>query len=120
MAGTFRDRKARGSLSHMAEAWLRLADRDQRARKEQVRKQQQIQRKDEDPVWGLVLTGRKGSVKHRSRGTIFLLTLKLNPRVTEWATRQASRAPDPSTTEKRTTSATPERPNARADRMSYL
>jgi hypothetical protein len=49
MAGTFRDRDARVTLSHMAEVWLRLADQLNAA--EEVRpafqQQQQIQPKED-------------------------------------------------------------------------
>jgi hypothetical protein len=47
MAGTFRDAKARVTLSHMAQAWLRLADREQDAGKIRAtfQQQQQIQPK---------------------------------------------------------------------------
>jgi septum formation inhibitor MinC len=45
MAGTFGDRAARVALSHMAEAWLRLADNCQYAKEVQPAQQQkQIQR----------------------------------------------------------------------------
>jgi hypothetical protein len=43
MAGTFREREARVSLSHMAEVWLRLADKCQDAKGAAVQQQQQIQ-----------------------------------------------------------------------------
>jgi len=50
MAGTFREREARVALSHMADAWLRLADRYQHAN--QIRptfqQQQQLQPRTED------------------------------------------------------------------------
>jgi hypothetical protein len=53
MAGTFRDRAARVTLSYMAEVWLRLADRNDfvppAAPEEDqpvVQQQQQIQPKD--------------------------------------------------------------------------
>jgi hypothetical protein len=44
MAGTFQDRKSQAALSHMAQAWLRLADKCQEARPA-VQQQQQIQPK---------------------------------------------------------------------------
>ena len=46
MAGTFRDRKARVALSHMAEVWLRLADNGQE--RSAVQQQQQIQPNTDD------------------------------------------------------------------------
>ena len=50
MARAFGDRDARITLAHMAQAWLRLADNYQGARKVQpaVQQQQQIQPKDDD------------------------------------------------------------------------
>ena len=50
MARMFGDRNARVILSHMAQAWLRLADNCQDARKVRpaMRQQQQIQPKDDD------------------------------------------------------------------------
>ena len=47
MAGTFRDRKAQAALSHMAQAWLALADRyqDRMHAPPPVQQQQQIQPK---------------------------------------------------------------------------
>jgi hypothetical protein len=53
MAGAFREREARIALSHMAQTWLRLADRYQDVGKSQPAfQQQQIQelRKGHDPV----------------------------------------------------------------------
>ena len=49
MAGTFRDREARATLSHMAQVWLRLADNCQDAKKVRpaMQQQQQIQPKDD-------------------------------------------------------------------------
>jgi hypothetical protein len=49
MAGTFKDRDARGSLCYMAEVWLRLADNYQHAKKVRpaMQQQQQIQPKDD-------------------------------------------------------------------------
>jgi hypothetical protein len=46
MAGTFRDRKARVALSHMAEVWLRLADNGRE--RPVVQQQQQIQPNTDD------------------------------------------------------------------------
>jgi len=49
MAGTFRDREARIVLSHMAEVWLRLAERDVLKQTQPAfQQQQQIQPKDDD------------------------------------------------------------------------
>ena len=50
MARAFGDRDARVTLAHMAQAWLRLADKYQGARKVQpaVQQQQQIQPKDDE------------------------------------------------------------------------
>ena len=48
MAGTFREREARVSLSYMAEVRLRLADNCQDAKGAAVQQQQQIQPKDDD------------------------------------------------------------------------
>ena len=48
MAGTFREREARVSLSYMAEVRLRLADNCQDAKGTAVQQQQQIQPKDDD------------------------------------------------------------------------
>ena len=49
MAGTFRDREARIALSHMAEVWLRLAERKVPKQTQPVfQQQQQIQPKDDD------------------------------------------------------------------------
>jgi len=49
MAGTFRDRDARIVLSHMAEVWLRLAERDVLKQTQPAfQQQQQIQPKDDD------------------------------------------------------------------------
>src|SRR5215471_1979460 len=50
MARTFGDRNARVTLAHMAQAWLRLADNCQDAKKVRpaMRQQQQIQPKDDD------------------------------------------------------------------------
>ena len=47
MAGAFRGREARIALSHMAQAWLRLADRYQAVEKNQpaFQQQQQIQKR---------------------------------------------------------------------------
>jgi hypothetical protein len=47
MAGAFRERKARIALSHMAQAWLRLADCYQEVGKSQpvFQQQQQIQKR---------------------------------------------------------------------------
>ena len=49
MARTFGDRDARVILSHMAQAWLRLADNCQRAQevRRAMQQQQQIQPKDD-------------------------------------------------------------------------
>lgn len=47
MAGTFRDRDARAALSHMAQAWLRLADSYQDTKDQPAQQQQQIQPKKE-------------------------------------------------------------------------
>jgi hypothetical protein len=49
MAAAFRDREARGSLSHMAQVWLRLADNCQDAKnvRPAMQQQQQIQPKDD-------------------------------------------------------------------------
>ena len=48
MAGTFRDREARIALSHMAEVWLRLAERKVPKQTQPVfQQQQQIQPKDD-------------------------------------------------------------------------
>ena len=48
MAGTFRDREARIALSHMAEVWLRLAERKLPKQTQPVfQQQQQIQPKDD-------------------------------------------------------------------------
>jgi len=47
MAGTFRDRKARATLTHMAQVWLRLAEDCQHKEVWPVaQQQQQIQPKD--------------------------------------------------------------------------
>ena len=46
MAGTFSDRQARATLSHMAQVWLRLADNYEA--RPVVQQQQQIQPKDQD------------------------------------------------------------------------
>jgi hypothetical protein len=46
MAGTFREREARVSLSYMAEVWLRLAERQ--PTQPLFQQQQQIQPKDDD------------------------------------------------------------------------
>ena len=46
MAGTFREREARASLSYMAEVWLRLAERQ--PTQPLFQQQQQIQPKDDD------------------------------------------------------------------------
>ena len=49
MAGTFRDREARIALSHMAEVWLRLAERNvPKQTQPAFQQQQQIQPKDDD------------------------------------------------------------------------
>jgi len=49
MAGTFRDREARIALSHMAEVWLRLAERKVPKQTQPIfQQQQQIQPKDDD------------------------------------------------------------------------
>jgi hypothetical protein len=50
MARTFGDRNARLVLSHMAHAWLRLADncRDAKKVRPVMQQQQQIQPKDDD------------------------------------------------------------------------
>jgi hypothetical protein len=50
MAGAFKNRQARGSLSYMAQVWLRLADNYQDAEEvlPGVKQQQQIQPKDDD------------------------------------------------------------------------
>jgi hypothetical protein len=50
MARAFGDRDARITLAHMAQAWLRLADSCQNAKKVRpaVQQQQQIQPKDGD------------------------------------------------------------------------
>jgi hypothetical protein len=50
MARTFGDRNARLVLSHMAHAWLRLADNSRDAKKVRpvMQQQQQIQPKDDD------------------------------------------------------------------------
>ena len=49
MAGTFRDHGARVTLAHMAQAWLRVADHCQDAKKVRpaMQQQQQIQPKDD-------------------------------------------------------------------------
>jgi hypothetical protein len=48
MAGTFRDHEARIALSHMAEVWLRLAERKVPKQTQPVfQQQQQIQPKDD-------------------------------------------------------------------------
>ena len=47
MAGTFREREARVSLSYMAEVWLRLADNSQDAKGAAVQQQRQIQPNDD-------------------------------------------------------------------------
>jgi len=44
MVGTFRDGDARAALSHMAQVWLRLADKEVQPA---VQQQQQIQPKKE-------------------------------------------------------------------------
>jgi len=46
MAGTFREREARATLCHMAEVWLRLAERQ--SPQPVFQQQQQIQPKDDD------------------------------------------------------------------------
>ena len=49
MAGTFRDREARIALSHMAEVWLRLAERNAPKKTQPAfQQQQQIQPEDDD------------------------------------------------------------------------
>ena len=49
MAGTFREREARIALTHMAEVWLRLAERNVPIQTQPVfQQQQQIQAKDDD------------------------------------------------------------------------
>ena len=48
MASTFREREARVALSHMADVWLRLADRYENAEVRPLQQQQQIQPKTED------------------------------------------------------------------------
>ena len=49
MAGTFRDRETRIVLSHMAEVWLRLAERNvPKQTQPALQQQQQIQAKDDD------------------------------------------------------------------------
>src|SRR5262245_17102545 len=49
MARTFGDRDARVALSHMAEVWLRLAERNVRKQTQPAfQQQQQIQSKDDD------------------------------------------------------------------------
>ena len=45
MAGTFREREARATLSHMAEVWLRLAERQ--PTQPVFQQQQQIQPKND-------------------------------------------------------------------------
>ena len=48
MAGTFRDRETRIVLSHMAEVWLRLAERNvPKQTQPALQQQQQIQAKDD-------------------------------------------------------------------------
>jgi hypothetical protein len=47
MAGTFREREARVSLTYMAEVWLRLADNCPDAKGAAVQQQQQIQPNDD-------------------------------------------------------------------------
>ena len=49
MAGTFREREARIALTHMAEVWLRLAERNVPIQTQpEFQQQQQIQAKDDD------------------------------------------------------------------------
>jgi hypothetical protein len=52
MAGAFREQKPRIALSHMAQAWLRLADRYQEVGKKQpaFQQQQQVQPKKTAPA----------------------------------------------------------------------
>jgi hypothetical protein len=53
MAGTFREREARVALSHMADAWLRLADRYREPEvRPPVQQQQQMQSRTEDKKKG--------------------------------------------------------------------
>src|SRR5262249_10777111 len=80
MAGTFRDREARATLTHMAEVWLRLADdyedanerfrRSKVAEKGQpiVQQQQQIQPTKDDFLLAYYARMRLSERRARKRG----------------------------------------------------
>ena len=59
MAGVFREREARIALSHMAQAWLRLADRCQDGGKSQPAFQQQQQIQKRRPTTDLAMPPHK-------------------------------------------------------------